>query len=49
MLDTSVYSFALNISNGIPIMPFSDPDQNDDELEGLVPLLIDASSAGDVR
>ena len=49
ILDSSVYSFAYNISNGIPILPFDDQNQNDCELIPLIPLLIKASKVQDVR
>lgn len=43
ILDTSVYSFAFNLVNGIPILPFETKDQNDEELSMLIPILKEAS------
>lgn len=49
ILDTSVYSFAFNLLNGIPILPFETKDQNDDELTMLIPLLKKASCSSNVQ
>lgn len=40
LIDNSVYSFAFQIANGVPIIPFYD-DQQDDELYHLMTYLYD--------
>jgi len=48
IVDNSVYSFAYQIDNGIPIIPFYD-DPNDEEMVHLVYYLECLSQIDDVR
>lgn len=49
IVDTSVYSFGINLLNGVPIIPFNKSTHNDDELKMLIPLLKEAAKKNDVR
>ena len=48
LIDNSVYSFAYQVENGVPIIPFYD-DKNDDELYHLITYMKGVSEAEDVR
>lgn len=49
VIDTNVYSFGFNVKNGIPILPFDEPENDDHELEMLLPFLKKAARSDDVR
>lgn len=48
IVDNSVYSFAYQIDNGIPIIPFYN-DKNDEEMLHLIYYLSCLANAEDVR
>lgn len=48
LVDNAVYCFGLQLSNGIPVMPFKE-DKTDREFESLTRFLVRLSSEDDVR
>jgi CTD small phosphatase-like protein 2 len=48
IIDNSVYSFAFQLENGVPIIPYYSGN-NDDELYHLVPYMHGVAQATDVR
>ena len=48
LVDNAVYCFGLQLSNGIPVMPFKE-DKSDREFELLTKLLLRISGEDDVR
>lgn len=48
LIDNSVYSFAYQVENGVPIIPFYD-DKNDDELYHLMSYMQAILECEDVR
>lgn len=48
LVDNAMYSFALQLSNGVPIIPFSD-NPADQELQHLTSFLLKLRQAEDVR
>ena len=48
LVDNAVYCFGIQLSNGIPVMPFKE-DKSDREFELLTRLLVRISGVKDVR
>lgn len=48
IVDNSAYSFAFNIDNGIPIIPYYD-DKQDEEMLHLMQYLISLAQGNDIR
>ena len=48
IIDNAAYSFAFQVENGIPIVPFYN-DKSDNELRAMVPYLKSLAKASDVR
>ena len=48
LVDNAVYSFGVQLNNGVPILPFKE-DKNDREFLFLTRFLVDLSTCEDVR
>ena len=48
LVDNAVYCFGLQLSNGVPVMPFKE-DKSDREFESLTRFLVRISTQDDVR
>ena len=48
LVDNAVYCFGLQLSNGIPVMPFKE-DKSDREFKSLTRFLVRINSVPDIR